>query len=85
MGDRPDEELGEMEAELELEGVVLRESSLAKSPMLPYVQLCIHLIEGVELTCREVADLLCQSMRQRSMAKRTRREYVLSFLHQHPP
>ena len=47
--------------ELRLEGVVLDESSLAESPMLPYVRMVVSLIEGVELSCREVLYLLRRS------------------------
>lgn len=71
--------------ELRLEGVVLDESSLARSPMLPYVRMLVGLIEGVELSCREVLDLLRQAMRQHSIATRRKIDYVLGFLHQHPP
>lgn len=74
-----------MRIELRLEGVVLDESSLARSPMLPYVRMLVGLIEGVELSCREVLDLLRQAMRQHSIATRRKIDYVLGFLHQHPP
>ena len=50
-----------MTAEVRLEGVVLDESSLAASPMLPYVRMVVGLIEGIELTSREVLGLLRQS------------------------
>ena len=68
-----------------LEGVVLDESHLASSPMLPYVRMIVSLIEGVEFTREEVLGLLRRSMRQRSIARRRRIDYVLGFLHQHPP
>lgn len=71
--------------ELRLEGVVLDESSLASSPMVPHVRMVIGLIEGVHLSCREVVGLLRQTMRQRSFGDRSRIDYVLGFLHQHPP
>ena len=71
--------------ELRLDGVVLDESSLATSPMLPYVRMVVGLIEGVEFTCREVLRLLRQSMRQRRFGARRRIDYILAFLHQHPP
>ena len=72
-------------AELRLEGVVLCESSLAKSPVLPYVRMVVSLIEGIEFRCEEVVRLLRQAMRQHSIANRRKIDYVLSFLHQHPP
>jgi hypothetical protein len=71
--------------ELRLEGVVLSESSLASSPMLPYVRMVVGLIEGVTLTCREVLCLLRQAMRQHSIGAGRRIDYLLGFLHQHPP
>jgi hypothetical protein len=71
--------------ELRLEGVVLDESSLAESPMLPYVRMVVSLIEGVEFSCREVLYLLRQAMRQHSIGARRRIDYVLGFLNEHPP
>jgi hypothetical protein len=71
--------------ELRLEGVELDELSLASSPMLPYVRMVVSLIEGIQLTCREVLHLLRQSMRQRSFGVRRKIDYILGFLHQHPP
>jgi hypothetical protein len=71
--------------ELRLEGVVLEESSLARSPMLPYVRMLVGLIEGIELSCRDVVCLLRQAMRQHSFGTRRKIDYLLSFLHRHPP
>jgi hypothetical protein len=71
--------------ELRLEGVVLDESSLVRSPMLPYVRMVVSLIEGVELSCREVFALLRQAMRQHSFGARRRMDYILGVLYQHPP
>lgn len=64
---------------------MLDESSLAKSRMLPYVGMVVGLIDGIRLSLREVVDLLCRALRQRSIAPRRRVDYVLAFLHQHPP
>jgi hypothetical protein len=74
-----------LEAELRLDGVVLRESSVARSPMLPYVRMVVGLIEGVEWTFRDVVEVLRRSMRQRSFGASGRIDYLLGFLHQHPP
>ena len=68
-----------------LEGVLLDESSLASSPMLPYVRMVVSLIEGVEFSCCEVVHLLRQAMRQHSIGARRRIDYLLGFLHRHPP
>jgi hypothetical protein len=71
--------------ELWLDGVVLDESSLASSSMLPYVRMLVGLIEGVKFTCGEVLCLLRRSLRQRRLGARRRIDYILAFLHQHPP
>lgn len=75
----------ESPAPLRLETVVLDESALTRSPMLPYVRMLVRLIDGVKLTCHEVLAVLRASLRQRSIALRRRIDYVLGFLHQHPP
>ena len=71
--------------EPQLEGVVLDESSLANSPMLPYVRMVVSLIEGVEFTCREVVRLLRQTLRQHRIGAGCGVDYLLGFLHRHPP
>jgi hypothetical protein len=71
--------------ELDLVGVILDESSVVNSPMLPYIRMLIWIIDRIWLSHVEVAAWLRQVLRQRSMACRPRREYVLRFLHQHPP
>ena len=53
--------------------------------MLPYVRMLVRLIDGVKLTCREVLAVLRESLRQRSIGVRRRIDYILGFLHQHPP
>jgi len=70
---------------LQLDGVVLDESSVANSPVLPYVRMVVSLIEGIELTCQELVGLLRQALRQHSFAFRRRIDYVLGFLHRGPP
>jgi len=80
---QPDEE--EEQAELRLDGVVLDESSVMNSRMLPHLRMVLRLIEGVRLTCGELVRLLRRALRQRSLAFRTRIDYVLRFLHEHPP
>jgi len=77
--DRPEK------VELRLDGVVLDESSVTNSPLLPYVRMVVSLIEGIRLTCRELVGLLIRARRQHSFALRSRIDYVLHFLHQHPP
>ena len=74
-----------LKGELPLEGVVLDEASVVNSPMLPYVRMVAGLIEGRSISERELVEALLKTMRQRSMARRTRSRYVLHFLHRHPP
>jgi hypothetical protein len=64
---------------------VLRVSSLSKSAMLSYARMLARLIDGVRWSAREFLAALRVALRQRSLARRIRRDYVLSFLHQHPP
>jgi hypothetical protein len=66
-------------------GMVLSESDVARSPMVPYVQRLFRLIDGVQLTCAQVVCLLQDRLRQRSMVRWPRIAYALTFLHQHPP
>jgi hypothetical protein len=73
------------QVELQLEDLVLGESTLRTSPMLPYVGMIVNLLEGIQLRRHELLELLLQSLRQHSIASRTRTDYVLRFLHQHPP
>jgi hypothetical protein len=71
--------------ELQLEGVVLRGSTLGRSPMLPHVRMIVRLIDGVELSYQQLLHLLRRALRQHSIGARRRTDYVLRFLHQHPP
>lgn len=71
--------------ELRLEEVVLDAESVRNSPMLPYVRMLVNLIEGIRLRCEELVELLIQALRQHSIAYRRRTDYVLRFLHEHPP
>ena len=53
--------------------------------MLPYVGMIVSLLEGLRLGRQELLQLLLASLRQHSIAYRSRTDYVLRFLHQHPP
>jgi hypothetical protein len=70
---------------LPLEGLSLDEASVAQSPMLGYLRMVASLIEGRSIGREELVEALQRSMRQRSLAQRSRSDYVLHFLHQHPP
>lgn len=73
------------EVEPWLTGLRLHESSLLSSPVLAYVRMVASLIEGRIIGLAELVETLRKAMRQRSIALRTRIDYVLRFLHQHPP
>jgi len=73
------------QAQLQLDGVVLDESSLTNTPVLPYLRMMVSLIEGVPFAVEELLGLLRQGLRQHSIASRNRTNYVLRFLRQHPP
>lgn len=86
--ERVDDELPlemNLKIELRLSGVVLDETSLENASVLTYVRMIVNQIEGSKRSQNELVDLLRQSMRQHSIVKRTRTDYVLRFLHQHPP
>jgi hypothetical protein len=53
--------------------------------MLPYVRMVVRLIEGIAFSDQEMLHLLRRALRQHSMAYRRRSDYVLRFLHEHPP
>jgi len=72
-------------AELRLDGIVLDESSVAHSPMVPYVRMVVSLIQGVPFTCREIVHLLRLAMRQRSIGARRGSDYLLDSLLPRPP
>ena len=67
------------------EELVLDESSLSSSPMLPYVRMVVSLVEGVSFTCHEVLDLLLRAWRQHRIGACGKIDYLLVFPHQHPP
>jgi hypothetical protein len=70
---------------LALDGLFLDEATLINSRMLPYVCMIASVIEGRTISHDELVTGLLQSMRQRSIGLQLRREYVLSYLNQHPP
>jgi hypothetical protein len=70
---------------LQLEGFVLDEPTLVNSRILPYVRMIASLLEGRAISREELLAALRKRMRQRSMGRAPRREYVLRYLHQHPP
>jgi hypothetical protein len=70
---------------LTLDGVVLDEATVSSSPTLPHLRLIVELIEGVRLDHQQLVAWLTRALRQHSIARRRRSDYVLAFLNQHPP
>jgi len=70
---------------LPLEGFVLDERALVNSHILPYVQMVASLLEHRTISREELLAALRKSMRQCSIDRLPRREYVLRYLNQHPP
>jgi hypothetical protein len=70
---------------LPLAGVTLAPADIEKSPALSYVRMLLRVIDGVRVSRPELVEMLLQSLRQRSMVRRNRRDYVVSFLNAHPP
>jgi hypothetical protein len=84
----PDEQLPDalsLPVELRLDGLPLDESSLVNSRMLPYVRMVTSLIQGIPIGLHEIVAALRNAMRQHRITYRSRIDYVLCFLKQHPP
>jgi hypothetical protein len=73
------------DAVIDWEGLLLDEATLRNSRVLPYVLMVASVIEGRTIHREELLAALRKTMRQRSIGRRSRREYVLRFLNQHPP
>jgi len=70
---------------LELEGVTLTYETFTHTPVLSYLCQVVGMLERRTITREELLQTLRQSLRQRSLTARTRREYVLRYLNEHPP
>lgn len=67
------------------EGFVLDEVTLRNSPLLAYVRVVVNRLEGLRLDFEELVELLQEAIRQHRLAWRRRVDYVVEYLHQHPP
>ena len=76
---------GGEEATLPLDGYVLEERTLKRTCTLSYLAMLVSVIEGAPIRRQDLLPLLLRAMRQRSMGRTARREYVLRYLHEHPP
>jgi hypothetical protein len=55
------------------------------SGMVGYVAMVASLIEGREVSAAEILQMLVRAMRQHSMARRRRKDYVVAQLQKHGP
>jgi hypothetical protein len=53
--------------------------------MVGYLAMVASLIEGRPVSEEEIVRMLVRAMRQHSMARRRRMDYVVAQLHQHGP
>lgn len=79
------EEAPSEDVKVALDGFTLDEVTLVNSPVLPYLAMIATVLEGRTIRITELLQTLRRSMRQRIFDRLPRREYVLRFLHQHPP
>ena len=79
------EEAPREDVKLALDGFTLDEVTLVNSPVLPYLAMIATVLEGRTIGIPELLQVLRRSMRQRIFDRLPRREYVLRFLHPHPP
>jgi len=68
-----------------LDGFVLDESTLVNSRVLPYVRMIASVLEGRTISREELLAALRKRMRQHRIGRRPHRDYVLRYLHEHPP
>jgi hypothetical protein len=61
------------------------EASEFPAGMVGYVAMVVSLIEGRRVSEQEIVRMLVRAMRQHSMARRRRMDYVVAQLHQHGP
>ena len=69
------------------ESPVVSEAAAAELPagMVGYVAMVVSLIEARPVSEEEIVRMLLRVMRQHSMARRRRIDYVVAQLHQHGP
>ena len=80
-----EQEYPEAGAELRVAGVVLEEARIVRSPVLPYIRMVASLIEGRNIGLPELIQALQNAVRQHSISRRRRVDYVVHCLNQHPP
>lgn len=64
---------------------MLNEEIIASSPLLPYVGMVLGLIVGHPVSREELLDSLRRTLRQHSIGRQRRTDYVVRILNQRPP
>jgi hypothetical protein len=67
------------------EGLLLDEATVRNSPILPHVLMVASVIERRKVGRAELLAALRSTMRQRSIGRWSRRDYVVRYLNRHPP
>ena len=67
------------------DGVVLNEEIMARSPLLTYVCMVMSLIVGHRVSREELLESLRRTLRQHSIGRERRIDYVVRVLNQRPP
>jgi hypothetical protein len=75
----------EPSASLLLEGVVLDAQVMARSSLLPYVGMVLGVIVGRRVGREELLERLGRALRQHSLCRERRIDYVVRVLNQRPP
>jgi hypothetical protein len=55
------------------------------APMLGYLRMVISLIEGRHVSAAEILEMLARVLRQHSLVRRRRIDYVLQYLNERAP
>jgi hypothetical protein len=71
--------------QLVLDAVALTPQIIVASPALPYLATVIGLIERRTISRGDLVAHLLELLRQHSMARCLRKDYVLGFRQRHPP
>ena len=64
---------------------MLNEEIVARSPLLPYVVMVMSLIVGHRVSREELLESLRRTLRQHSIGRERRIDYVVRVLNQRPP
>ena len=64
----------------------VKEESLGlNEAMVSYLQMVVSLVEGRRMSRDEILEMLTRVLRQHSIAHRSRKDYFVWYLNEHPP